>query len=150
MSDIEIDYAASPYEESVEEQIVFADSYNAFERVSGFDDEGWKDMSLFRQADGPRLFTTPEEIFRTEVQQILTFQDIDLNKRDKRTIVGKIDSINWLRFKVPLIYVLGYYVYKHDFSRNSIDYTLGFVDKGTEEKYEIIKSARHWKWILGY
>ena len=153
-SEIEIDYADppqedSPYEEPIEREIQFADSFNAQERVSGFDDEGWRDMTLFQShSEFPHIHLSPEERFRADVQKILIFKELELDKHDKQLIVGRIQTLNWITFKVPLLYILGYYVASKNFSRRSISYALQHLEKDKEEKFELIKYARYWKSII--
>ena len=150
-----IDYADDPYEYHEEEK--FQDSYfqthGEGQRTSGFDDEGWKDLQSIDE-DFPYINLTPEQLFHREVQKILIFGGIDkynLGSHDKRTIVGSESKLHWIKLKVPLLYVLGYYVSKQNFSSNSIEYAMGFLRaEKIDEKFELIKYARYWNSILSY
>jgi hypothetical protein len=150
MSDIENDEL--DYEEDVddvEEQEVdeerFADSFRQHERATHGDDEGWKDLHGRDYIGDYPIYQTPEQIFRADVMQILQGDLFDLHKQDKRIIVGNIDKLHWKLYKIPKMYVAGYYLNKHKLKQANLDAIQKIVG---DDLYQPIKYSRYWANIL--
>ena len=161
------DYAydgSSPIDEEAKWELPPEDmvviSFHDRERI-GQEDEGWQRLGSTFEGDETRNLT-PEERFAYEIEIYLgKFKSLDLldfNAEDRRIIMGKLDTIHWMRYKNSLLYILGYYVARHQLHKEAVDDAVEILSSERREsraimnlmKFSVIKYARYWRFILRF
>ncbi len=127
------------------EQERLEDTYKEQGRATHGEDEGWKDLANREFIGDYPMYQTPEQVFKATVTQILTTDLFKLDKRDKQIIVGHLDTMNWKLFKIPTMYVAGYYLNKHKMSESAMKQ---IVATAGPDLFLHVKYARYWSSIL--
>jgi hypothetical protein len=137
------------FEEMPEER--YGDSYVQRERATHAPDEGWRDMSNQTFLGDRPVYISPDQMFRNEVTLILQSARFEFDVRDKQVLVKHLDDLHWKHFKLPLLYVAGYYVFKHKMTKRAFTRVTAIL-KDMEHRpilpYETLKYARYWERIL--
>ena len=163
MSDTEIieeqydmDYESEDeYEYALEGADIYTDGFKANERASGVEDVEWRhyQTNIHHDKDVIKfVYVSPEDKFKNDVIEILKYNpDISLTDEDKNIIVRQFDKINWITFKIPITFVLGYMIFIGNGTRESVQSAFQILKNHSDthvQIFELVKYYRYWKFIL--
>lgn len=137
-------FIEDPFQSDYKQDIKFG--YKDLERI-GQAGETWQILPSMSQDEMRSL--SPTDRFTVYVQNILIHdKSIPLQLGDKEAIIGKIDKVNWVQYKVPLLYVAGYYIWKNKFRLNPLLVIKDKIDNSNLTLYDVVKYGRYWEHIL--
>jgi hypothetical protein len=93
----------------------------------------------------------PETKFKLDVQDILNKEVFYFTETDKSVIKRTISQLPFIKYKNPLLYILGYYIYSDNLKKlpaskkRKID---TYINDNSFSIAEVVKYARYWNLIL--
>ncbi len=155
----EIDYAEDQIEGDADdnhhsgytpEQLPFEDSYKQRERANFYAHQEWNELETAPMTGEYPIGLTPEQIFKYDLMNIFYSKQFTLDDKDKTELVGRLETMHWKLFKMPMMYIAGYLFFKEKSKKKALENIEISMRSDWNKKYtrDIIKYGRYWKNIL--
>lgn len=93
----------------------------------------------------------PETKFKLDVNDILNKEVFYFSETDKSVIKRTISKVPFIKYKNPLLYILGYYIYSDNLKKipaSKLRKINTYINDNSFSIAEVIKYARYWNLII--
>ncbi len=93
-----------------------------------------------------KMKVSSDQQFMDDISRVYNMGDWNFTNNDTQIMLEA--KPNWKSFKIPELYVAGYYLYKNGLSNDHLDIAQNILTDIENPRYQFIKYARYWQKIL--